>query len=122
MEDFKIAGIIVILYLTSLLVGLRFYTITSGSMGELLPIGSLVIAYPGKVEKGRLVAFKSPKSQEVIIHRVVGVTLLANEQHFVTKGDINPVLDPWLLKNEEIEGVVLVKIPLLGYMLNTLRN
>jgi hypothetical protein len=33
-----------------------------------------------------------------------------------TKGDNNPVQDPWIVTGDEVKGIVIFRIPFLGYI------
>jgi signal peptidase I len=73
-------------------------------MNPTIPPGSLVVGTPvsgGRLHVGEIVMFRPPApygapSGDPIVHRVASIT----DQHRIvirTKGDDNPVVDPWRL-------------------------
>jgi len=62
-----------------------------------------VTQYHGrKIRRGDVVVFQIPGSTRKAIHRVIEVS----ESGITTRGDRNPVADPYLLRPEDIIGVV----------------
>jgi signal peptidase len=79
----------------------RLAPVRSGSMAPALPAGSLAVAVPAPapaVRPGWVIVFHRPGDAAVVTHRVVRV--LAGGAHPVveTRGDANPVADPWRLR------------------------
>ncbi|MGH2784233.1 MAG: signal peptidase I [Actinomycetota bacterium] len=71
--------------------------VTSGSMGEAAPIGSVVVSRlvdAHAVSVGDVITFRYPTSPTSITHRVVEVADDATGRVFRTKGDANPAIDP----------------------------
>lgn len=73
---------------------------------------ALVIASPKDVQTGDVVVYVNPRLRYAIIHRVVNVT----EGGYITKGDRNPAVDPWLVKREWVKGEAALLIPMLGWI------
>ena len=55
------------------------------------------------------------KDNKVIVHRVVYISDVSGESIYVTKGDNNNTEDNYVIKNSEVIGVALYKIPIIGY-------
>ena len=71
--------------------------VTSGSMGEAAPIGSVVVSRmvdARAVSVGDVITFRYPTSPTSITHRVVEITANETGRAFRTKGDANPAIDP----------------------------
>ncbi len=81
--------------------------------------GDLVITKPAEnYHVGDIVAYIAPGGY-VIIHRIVG---RVNSTCYITKGDANPVPDPWIVCKNNIVGKVILRIPLLGYVLDFVKS
>ncbi len=95
------------------------------SMCPTLREGDLVISYnvsPEDIRVGDIIIYESYK-KELIIHRVVGVSVVNGKYYYVTKGDNNREPDPFKVPYEKVRGKVLevsngsvFKIPYLGYL------
>ncbi len=86
----------------------------SYSMVPTLEIGDLVLLHPAthnlKTLLGKIIVYHSPLGED-IIHRVIEV----EDSYVRTKGDANPVPDPFLVRPDEIRGVVYLVIPYVGF-------
>ena len=102
--------------------GYQMYTVISGSMEPALPVGSLVyIKYqePESIEKKDIIAFYgSNDSSSIITHRVVYNKKLSGE--FVTKGDANKEKDMNPVSYNQYMGKVVLMIPVVGGIAQTL--
>ncbi len=91
------AGFVVMLAL-----GLNANVIVSGSMAPALPVGSLVLyetVAPNQLERGDVISFERPGGDRAIMtHRIVAVDERGGRPVFQTKGDNNPIADPWLIR------------------------
>jgi len=78
-------------------------TVLGNSMyPTLLPLDVVFVnPVPTIINEGDIIVFR--KYDMVIIHRVVRIT----EEGYITKGDANPVEDPWIVKKEEVLAKVL---------------
>lgn len=91
----------------------RSYVVLSGSMEPKLYPGDLIITFksnPKKLKVGDIITFKS--NNQVITHRIEQI----NENGYITKGDNNDVVDEEIVKEDDIIGKVLFKIPKVGYV------
>lgn len=79
------------------LFGAEALIVTSGSMGDAAPIGSVAVTrmIDGRaVSVGDVITFRYPTSPTSITHRVIEVTTQNGVPVFRTKGDANPAADP----------------------------
>jgi signal peptidase I len=61
----------------------------------------------GNIKLNDIIAFHSPSNWDtLIIHRVVEKIITTEGVILRTKGDNNPVRDPWQLQEEYVVGVV----------------
>ncbi len=110
-------------FVLMLAVGLNANVIVSGSMQPALPVGSLVIyetVEPEKLRTGDVISFQRPDGDRAITtHRIVAVHLRDRTRAFETKGDNNPISDPWLIRYEpEHEPKRMVSaVPYVGHLL-----
>ena len=78
----------------------QLLTVVSGSMRPTLPLGSLVVVVPrdaAAVRVGDVITFSPPGENRTVTHRVVDVQGSGTELRVHTRGDANPVADPWTL-------------------------
>lgn len=103
--------------------GIKTYVIVSGSMMPNLNIGDIAIIKEEKTEnlkKGDIISFRRGKL--VITHRIENVIITDVNREYVTKGDNNNVQDNEMVKEKEIEGKLIAKIPYLGKLTLILKN
>jgi len=102
------------------IIGLRManiglYVVTSGSMAPAINIGDVVVTLPTKnIERNDVIAFLSP-SGEVVIHRVVDVVPLDNGSvGYITKGDANRDVDPFIVTEGNVIGRMVLVVRYIG--------
>jgi signal peptidase len=95
--------------------------ILSGSMRPGFPVGGVAISERmpmGRLAVGDVILFQNPYQPSVqVVHRIIQLKVGDAGQHVVkTKGDANPVADPWTvtLHGKDVY-VVQFTLPLLGY-------
>ena len=66
----------------------------------------------GNIEKGQIIVFNSNGMRT--IHRVIKKSNIDGEIRYETKGDANAYPDPELIKNDEIIGLVKIRIKYIG--------
>jgi signal peptidase I len=102
--------------------GYKAAPVLSGSMSDIMPIGSLVIVKPEsatKVKVGDVVMFSPPGYFGHYTHRVHTVSGPPQNRVFTTKGDMNKSPDPWRLRSVNGKGRVgryVADIPAAGYV------
>ena len=80
---------------------------------EEISVGQILIFdHQSYTEKGSEVMIPPEMGKELILHRVVKVV---EDGRFVTKGDNADQADPLILRGEDIKGVYIFHLPLLGY-------
>ena len=62
------------------------------------------------------------QNQNRIVHRVVRVECINGVNHYYTKGDANEDMDSGYITDSDIEGIVLFKLPSVGYPSLLLRD
>ena len=95
--------------------GIKTYSIISGSMDPALKIGDIVIVketLEKKLKKGQIISFR--QGQSVVTHRIIDVREKDNKKIYITKGDNNNVEDNMEIDASLIEGRVIYRIPFLG--------
>ena len=101
--------------------GLRGFTVMSGSMEPTISTGDIVVnrqiaSTDAKI--GDVVTFSDPEgSGKLITHRVTSIGRDGKELRFVTKGDANSGVERWSIRAGDRIGRVVYKLPRLGYAL-----
>jgi signal peptidase len=105
----------------SALIGLRSYTVMSGSMEPALHVGAVIVderIRPADARTGDIVTFTSPTDPGILItHRVRRVLVQGSNVAFVTKGDANGSAERWKVPASGSIGRVRAQVPYLGYAL-----
>lgn len=105
------------------LFGYKAYSITTDSMKPTLNKGDIIISKKqkeDKIKQGDIITYL--QNGEKITHRIIEIEEQEDENKYVTKGDNNTIEDLEKVKYEQIEGVKIIKIPLLGYIINFLKD
>ena len=114
------SGISVVLSKTNTSVGVRMFSVDSGSMEPTLNIGSLIfVKATDTYNQGDIITFMGErKKEETFTHRVVEIKTTQDNEiaGFVTKGDANEDVDPIIVTPRRLLGKVVFKVPLLGYL------
>lgn len=113
--------IIIIIYFVSGYFRYYALAIASGSMHPVFDRGSVVIIERvndkyenyNKLKEGEIIAYRTEKA--IIVHRVIRIVDADDELFYYTKGDANNEEDGYLIKKEDIIGIVRFKIPYIGY-------
>lgn len=103
-----------IIVLVFFIIGFRGLTVVTKSMHPVINQGDLVIisTIDKNIDKNDIIAFVV--SNRVIIHRVFDKTIFNGETVYLTKGDANTDIDPWILRENNIVGKVVLIIPYIG--------
>lgn len=104
-------------------VGLQPFTVLSGSMEPTYHTGSLIYVKsvePQDVHVGDPITFVLNEDLVVATHRVIEID--AENQRFYTKGDANESADGSPVHFNNLIGVPVFTIPLLGYVANFVTN
>lgn len=93
--------------------GYEDFIVITGSMAPTLNIGDVVFTKETTdIKKQDIIAFKVEDS--VVTHRVIEIKKEDNKNFYITKGDANSGIDSELIKEEDIEGKYIFKIPFIG--------
>ncbi len=111
--------IFILMTLLSLLFGYQYYTVVSDSMYPSIPKNSLVYVKKTNVVdihdlEGKVIAFESGSLPTM--HRVIGF----NEGKIITHGDNNDENVNEEVAKEDVIGVVVLSIPLIGILFNSI--
>ncbi|WP_167555329.1 signal peptidase I [Gottfriedia acidiceleris] len=108
--------------------GHQVYYVLSGSMEPTLPKGSIIIVKDitseTKLSLGDIITFKMPYNEDILVtHRINEVINENGQLVYRTKGDANPIQDPWIIEKESIVSVYSgVKLPIVGYFLKQIHK
>ena len=122
-----IVVIIALLLVGVRLIGLKPFTVLSGSMEPTYHTGSLIYVKsvdPMTIEAGTPITFMLDENT-IATHRVVGVVPDEEDPtvvRFRTKGDANENEDGTLVHCKNVIGVPKFSIPYLGYLANYIQN
>lgn len=104
--------------------GGRWFVVTSSSMGEAAPVGTLVLTEPTRasgpsadLRVGDVVTFRPPTVPgEVYTHRVAST----GADGVRTSGDTTGAVDPWLLGDDDLVGRAVALLPGVGWLVRGL--
>jgi len=103
-----------------------FSIVSGNSMSPALQNNDAVITTAfsqNELSVGDVVLFNDPDNpQKDIVHRIIAFQEEEGILYAVTKGDANPVTDPFLTPISRIQGKVSVTIPKLGIFLSFVRT
>lgn len=111
---------IVLLTIVSFTSGLFKYqaiAIASGSMEPHISRGDVVVIEKvtpdsEKLQEGQILAYKY--EGVIIVHRINKIVEIDNKKYYYTKGDANKDIDNYVVYEENIIGIVNIKIPFVG--------
>ena len=99
--------------------GYGLYFVRSESMKPAINMGDLVITGPagaGGIKPGTVITFESGKN--LVTHRVFSI----DNNTLITKGDANEDPDTVPVTAADVKGVVLFKIPFIGFLIGFIRT
>jgi signal peptidase len=103
------------------LVGVKALTVLSGSMEPTIHVGDVVLVRPispTAARVGDVVTFRDPVERDKLItHRVRRISISGQSVSFVTKGDANTGVEEWQVPRTGTVGLVLTRVPKLGFAL-----
>ena len=103
-----------------------FHVVRSNSMSPNICTDDAIIIKdidPSEIEVGNVVIFRDPdRSGNLIVHRVVGLENEGEKTYLTTRGDANPVEDPFRVKTQAVIGSVALKIPKFGAFLDFVQS
>jgi signal peptidase len=96
--------------------GFRNFTVLTGSMTPAIAPGDMIISkevMPLSINVGDVITYK--ENDTIITHRVIEKKEENENYVFITKGDANNIKDENYIKENQIIGKIVFKIPLLGH-------
>lgn len=111
-------ALLTIVLLTSGLFTYQALTIGSGSMSPTIEKGDVIILKSmkneetRKIKKGDVLVYNH--DNKIIVHRVIKKSNNGETISFKTKGDYNNAKDSWIVKQEEVIGIVKFRIRWVG--------
>lgn len=107
-----ILGIVVLILILPFFTPYRIMVVLSGSMAPTLRAGDALLIRSGatSIHEGDIVTFQ--REGQLVTHRVVEV----ESAHLVTRGDANNAADPWTVPISAVEGIYVLRLPFLGYL------
>ncbi len=115
--------VLVAAYVLVLALGLQPMVMVTGSMTKTIPVGSLVVdqtVSPSSLRVGDAISFRKPLgSPGIATHRIIEIQRSNGHVVYRTKGDSNPIADPWAItfeRNMQAHRVVF-HAPYIGYAL-----
>jgi signal peptidase len=120
-----VAALAALLVLAPALVGWERYAIASGSMSGTYDRGSLVLAEVVPVDDlrvGDVITYTPPAGDHLVTHRIASIGRDdADRRVFRTKGDANPIADPWTFRlDRPTQARVRIGVPYAGHALSAL--
>jgi len=107
-----VLGLVVLILTLPLFTPYRIMVVLSGSMAPTLRPGDAVLIRSGatSIHEGDIVTFQ--REGQLVTHRVVEV----ESAQLVTRGDANNATDPWTVPISAVEGIYVLRLPFLGYL------
>lgn len=100
------------------LLGVRLYSVLSGSMEPAYSVGDLIYVAPtdpAELKVGDPISFLMNSQGTVATHRIIEID--AENRQLYTKGDANQVGDGKPVRFENVIGKVVFALPMLGYII-----
>jgi signal peptidase len=102
-------------------IGMRSFTVRSGSMSPAIETGDMVVARridPGSARPGDIVTFNNPQGGDLTTHRVRSVRRAGDKYRFITRGDANNTSEDWSVVADGEIGQIAYRVPKLGFILS----
>ena len=124
--NYKEIATYIVIILIGIVVAQHMNVVVSGSMEPVMYRGDIVVVdqNPSSVQVGDIVVYKATWVNEDVIHRVKEIYKTSNgSMYLITKGDNNPVADPYPVQypDQVVSKVVSINnqpliIPKIGYI------
>jgi signal peptidase len=116
---------LVLLCLAHPVLGLRSFTVMSGSMEPAIHTGDLVVNRPiaaGDARVGDVITFHPPKGRDRVTHRVHSIAARGHSVAFETKGDANTGVETWTIDRGGRLGRVVLRVRSAGWVVAWMRQ
>ena len=101
--------------------GGRWFLVSTASMGEAAPVGTLVLTQPVAADElsvGEIITFRPPTAPgQVYTHRIEAIDASGA---LSTRGDVNGATDPWELTEPDVIGRAVAVLPGVGHVVRAL--
>lgn len=108
--------VLILVYFTSGYFRYYAVAIASGSMEPQISKGDVVVIEKqyqyDDLKEGQIIAYKY--KEVIVVHRINKIIKKENKYYFYTKGDANTAPDNYVISEEDIIGIVNLKIPYIG--------
>jgi signal peptidase len=116
-----------LLVLVPAALGYQRYVIVSGSMTGTYDRGSIVfdrVVPTASLKAGDVITFRPPGHPGLVTHRIHTLRTIDHKRVYTTKGDANPVSDPWgqLTLGQAQQAKVAFSVPHVGFVLAALSD
>ena len=116
-----VIAVVVIAAVAFRVTGGRYLDVQTPSMAQAAPVGTLLLIAPRDTRHlavGDIIAFHPPTSpHQTYAHRIVTIDA---DQTIHTRGDNNPLDDPWKIHQNDLIGVVITRLWGIGWLLRIL--
>ncbi|MBR3319705.1 signal peptidase I [Candidatus Saccharibacteria bacterium] len=110
------------------IVGIKTFTVLSGSMEPDYPVGSMIYVRPKdykELKVGDVISYVANNEKTIVTHRIVDIVVDEKDPEvlrFKTKGDANSSADANLVHYKNVIGTPTIAIPYLGYFAHTIQQ
>ena len=101
------------------ILGYKMFVVLDGDMDQAIEYGDLIFTHniaPENLEKSNLIAFRN-NTNKVTIHRIVKITEDDIGRQFEMQNSVNEVGDTKCVKENQVEGLIIHRIPNIGVIL-----
>ncbi len=101
------------------ILGYKMFVVLDGDMDQAIEYGDLIFTHniaPENLEKSNLIAFRN-NTNKVTIHRIIKITEDDIGRQFEMQNSVNEVGDTKYVKENQVEGLIIHRIPNIGVIL-----
>ena len=101
------------------ILGYKMFVVLDGNMDQAIEYGDLIFTHniaPENLEKSNLIAFRN-NTNKVTIHRIIKITEDDIGRQFEMQNSVNEVGDTKYVKENQVEGLIIHRIPNIGIIL-----
>jgi signal peptidase I len=103
--------------------GVAHYSVLTGSMGDKIPQGSMVLVVKADfydLSKGDVIAFTvdldDDGKKETVTHNFAGYEKIGSETYVITQSEISDKPDRWRIPQADFKGKCVIHVPVLGHI------
>ena len=101
------------------ILGYKMFVVLDGDMDQAIEYGDLIFTHniaPENLEKSNLIAFRN-NTNKVTIYRIIKITEDDIGRQFEMQNSVNEVGDTKYVKENQVEGLIIYRIPNIGIIL-----